>query len=166
MNRLRTRYETAFALTTALLAIGALFAFSRLGLNTRSRDAAPPWRSSAGAAVARGSDERGLVGARAIAATEADYRRFAAEDAAWRRRNAQLPDLFALKRRAMEERVYVLNQSGRRSAAIGELERWTSNYPRDREALLWLARLLRDAGRTNESLARYRQVLSSTERGR
>ena len=165
MNRLRTRYETAFALTTALLAVGALFAFSRLGLTTRSREAAPPWRSSGGAIV-RGSDERGLVGARAIAATEADYRRFAAEDEAWRRRNAQLPDLFVLKRRAMEERVYVLNQSGRRSAAIGELERWTSLYPQDREAVLWLARLLRDAGRTNESLARYRQVLSLSERGR
>jgi Bacterial transcriptional activator domain len=165
MKRLRTRYETAFALTTALLAVGALFAFSGLGLTTRQRTATPPWRSS-GTAITRGSDERGLVGARAIAATEADYRRFAAEDAAWRRRNAQLPDLFVLKRRAMEERVYVLNQSGRRTAAIGELERWTSQHPHDREAVLWLARLLRDAGRTNESLARYRQVLSLGERGR
>jgi hypothetical protein len=165
MNRLRTRYETAFALTTALLAIGALFAFSRLGLNARSRDAGPSWRS-ARTDVVKGSDERGLTGARAIAATEADYRRFAAEDAAWRRRNAQLPDLFVLKRRAMEERVYLLNRSGQRGAAIGELEQWTSRYPEDREAILWLARLLRDAGRTNESLARYRQVLSLSERGR
>jgi hypothetical protein len=165
MNRFRTRYETAFALTTALLAIGALFAFTRLGLDKRSRSASPSWASSR-TAIGKGSDERSLTGARAIAATEADYRRFAAEDAAWRRRNAQLPDLFVLKRRAMEERVYVLNRSGQRGAAIGELERWTARYPHDREAILWLARLLRDAGRTNESLARYRQVLSLSERGR
>jgi hypothetical protein len=163
MNRLRTRYETAFALTAVLLAIGALFAFSQLGPITHSRDRAAPVRASA-ATISRGSDERALVGARAIAATDADYRRFAAEDAAWRRRHAQLPDLFVLKRRAMEERVYVLNKSGQRGIAIGELERWTTLYPHDREAVLWLARLLREAGRTKESLARYRQVLSSTER--
>lgn len=163
MKRLRTRYETAFALTAALLAIGALFAFSRLGLSTRSRDAAAPWRTPM-VAIPKGPNERGLAGARAIAATAADYRRFAAEDAAWRQRHAQMPDLFVLKRRAMEERVYVLNTSGRRTAAIDELERWTNQYPRDREAVLWLARLLRAAGRTNESLAKYRQVLSLSER--
>jgi hypothetical protein len=159
MNRFRTRYETAFALTAAVLAVGALFAFSHLGVASRSSNATPPWRTSPGA-ISRASDERGLTGSRAIAATDADYRRFAAEDAAWRRRHAQLPDLFALKRRALEERVYVLNRSGRRGDAIGELERWASRYPRDREAMLWLARLLREAGRTNESLARYRQVLA------
>jgi hypothetical protein len=59
----------------------------------------------------------------------------------------------------------VHNRSGRRGEAIRELERWTARYPRDREAVLWLARLLRDAGRTNESLARYRQVLSSSGDG-
>ena len=66
-----------------------------------------------------------------------------------------------LRRRAMEEQVYLFSRAGRRAAAIRELEQWTSRYPRDREAVLWLARLLRDAGRTTESLARYRQVLSS-----
>jgi tetratricopeptide (TPR) repeat protein len=165
MNRFRTRYETAFALTAAVLAVGALFAFSQLGLRSRARDATPRWRSSGGV-ITRGSDEHALIGSRAIAATEADYRRFAAEDAAWRRRHAQLPDLFALRRRALEERLYVLNRSGRRGDAIAELERWTSRYPRDREAVLWLARLLREAGRTNESLARYRQVLALGERTR
>jgi hypothetical protein len=159
MSRFRTRYETAFALTTAILAVGALFAFSRLGAVTRRPDKRPPWRVSAGA-IGRASNERALVGARAIAATETDYRPFAAEDAAWRQRHAQLPDLFMLKRRALEERVYVLTRGGRSGDAIRELERWTTTYPRDRGAVLWLARLLRDAGRTNESLARYRQVLA------
>jgi tetratricopeptide (TPR) repeat protein len=165
MSSFRTRYETAFALTAAVLAVGALFAFSQLGRTSRSRKATPPWLSAA-SAITRGSDERALAGARAIAASEADYRRFAAEDAAWRQRHARLPDLFALKRRALEERVYVLNSSGRRGDAIRELEEWTSRYPRDREAVLWLARLLREAGRTNESLARYRQVLALSERPR
>jgi Flp pilus assembly protein TadD len=164
MNRFRTRYETAFALTTGILAAGALFAFSHLGAATR-RNSAVAWRVSAGA-IERSADDRVLVGARAISATDADYRRFAAEDAAWRRRHAQLPDLFALKRRALEERIYVLTRGGRHRDAIGELERWTASYPRDREAVLWLARLLRQAGRTDESLARYRQLLSLSERSR
>ncbi|MDQ3951318.1 MAG: hypothetical protein M3282_13375 [Gemmatimonadota bacterium] len=159
MTRFRTRYETAFALTTAVLAAGALFAFSRLGGASRRGDRSAPWRGST-ATIGRSSDDRALVGARAIAATDADYRRFAAEDAAWRRRHAQLPDLFVLKRRALEERVYVLAGAGRRGEAIEALERWTASYPRDREAVLWLARLLRQAGRTDESLARYRQVLT------
>lgn len=165
MNRLRTRYETAFALTAVVLAAGALLAFSQLGTTWRSRNADPVWMR--GPAVIRpGANERTLSGARAIAATEADYRRFAAEDAAWRLRHAQLPDLFVLKRRAMEERVYALSRSGRRGAAIHELERWTSLYPRDREAVLWLARLLREAGRIDESLTRYRQILVRSERSR
>ena len=161
MIRLRTRYEAAFALTAALLAAGAAFAFSRIGAGAR-RDARPVWRTTP-ATIGRAAGERSLVGARAIAATEADYRRFAAEDAAWRLRNARLPDLFALKRRGLEDRVYVLTRAGRRGDAIRELERWTAQYPRDADAVLWLARLLRQAGRTSESLARYRQALSVSE---
>jgi hypothetical protein len=162
MSRFRTRYEIAFALTTALLAVGALFAFSRLGTISRRVDKREPWRVSTGS-IGRAPNEHALLGARAIAATDEDFRRFAAEDAAWRLRHARLPDLFVLKRRALEERVYVLTRGGRRGDAIRELERWTTTYPRDRGAVLWLARLLRDAGRTNESLVRYRQVLSITD---
>jgi len=164
MNRLRTRYETAFALIAVALAVGALFAFHQLGPSARSRKAPPPWLNARGA-ITRSPDEHSLAGARAIAATEADYRRFAREDAAWRERNARMPDLFLMKRRALEDRVYLLTTAGRRAEAIRELEGWTSRYPRDREAVLWLARLLREAGRTNESLARYRQLLTLSERG-
>ena len=162
MNRLRTRYEIAFALTAATLAGVALFAFSRLA-GSRRNDSTPPWRVANVSSIGRAPNERALVGARAIAATEADYRRFAAEDAAWRRRHAQLPDLFQLKRRALQERVYLLTRAGRRTDAIKELERWTSTYSGDHGAVLWLARLLREAGRTNESLARYRQILARGE---
>lgn len=162
MKRLRTRYETAFALTATFLATGALFAFSRLGTASRASDVLPPWRI-AGVAFADGAPAEEFGGARAIAPTEADYRRFAVEDSAWRRQDARLPDLVALKRRAMSERVYVLNRAGRRGAAIGVLSQWTTGHPRDREALLWLARLFREAGRTDESIATYRQVLSLSE---
>jgi tetratricopeptide (TPR) repeat protein len=161
MTRFGTRYDTAFALTAAFLAVGAAFAFSRIGSSARR---AAPHRIGLAAGAAVGvPDERALVGSRAIAATEADYRRFAAEDAAWRLRSARLPDLFALKRRALEDRIYVLTRSARRAEAIRELERWTARYPNDADAVLWLARLLRDAGRTTESLARYRQALAVSE---
>ena len=162
MTPFRTRYETAFALTAAVLAVGAAFAFSRIGAGARRDSDAAVGRGTP-SAIGRAPDERSLVGARAIAATEGDYRRFAAEDAAWRRRDARLPDLFLLKRRALEDRVYVLTRAGRRAEAIRALERWTAQYPRDAGAVLWLARLLRDAGRTTESLARYRQALSASE---
>lgn len=163
MNRLRTRYEIAFALTALGLAGAALFAFSRIGPAARAPEPTRPWARPL-TAIAREGTESRLSGARAIAATDADYRRFEAEDADWRRRHAQLPDLFVLKRRALEERVFLLNTSGRRGAAIAELERWTSHYPSDRQAVLWLARLLNEAGRTNESLAKYRELLSVSER--
>lgn len=162
MSRFRTRYETAFALTTALLAAGALFAFARLGATSRRADKSSRWRAAAGS-IDHVSTERAFGGARAIAPRAADYEPFAKEDAAWRQRHARLPDLFVLKRRALEEHVYLLTRAGRRGEAIVALEQWTTTYPRDRDAILWLARLLRDAGRTNESLARYRQVLAMTE---
>jgi len=165
VSRLRTRYETAFALTTAVLGVGALFAFSRLGALSRRSEKPMRWGAVA-KAIGRAPDERSLVGAQAIAATDADYQRFATEDAAWRQRHARLPDLLALRRRALEERVYVLTRAGRQREAILELERWTATHPGDRGAVLWLARLLRDAGRTRESLARYRQVISMTDGGR
>ena len=164
-TRRRTRYETAFALTAAILALGALFAFTRLDLVTRSRASPPPWRSASTAPLP-GVDAGLPTGARAIAPTEADYRRFAAEDADWRRLEARLPDLRLMKRQAMQERIHLLTRAGRTNAAIGELSRWTSEYPDDREALLWLARLLRESGRTNEALTTYRRLLTLSERSR
>jgi hypothetical protein len=163
--RRRTRYETAFALTATVLASGALFAFTRLDVVSRARTPAHPWRSSSVAAVP-GSDAGVLTGARAIAPTDSDYRRFAAEDAEWRRVYAQLPDLHRMKRQAMQERIHLLTRAGGTGAAIRELNQWTGEYPNDREALLWLARLLRESGRTNEALAKYRLLLTLSERSR
>lgn len=164
-TRRRTRYETAFALTATVLASGALFAFTQIDLVTRSRAAPHPWRS-ASLAPMPGTSAGVLTGARAIAPTDSDYRRFAAEDAEWRRVHARLPDLRLMKRQAMQERIHLLTRAGRPAAAIGELRQWTGEYPDDREALLWLARLLREAGRTNEALATYRLLLTISERSR
>jgi hypothetical protein len=164
-TRRRARYEMAFALTAALLASGALFAFTRLDRVTRSRAAPHPWRS-AGVAPVPGADLGVPTGARAIAPADSDYRRFAVEDAEWRRLYAQFPDLHRMKRQAMQERIHLLTRAGRSGAAIGELRRWTGEYPSDREALLWLARLLREAGRTNEALATYRVLLTLSDRSR
>lgn len=164
-TRRRTRYETAFALTAAVLASGALFAFTRLDLVTRSRASPHPWRSASVAPVPD-ADAGVLMGARAIAPTDSDYRRFAAEDAEWRSVHARLPDLRLMKRQAMQDRIHRLTLAGRSGAAIQELRQWTGQYQDDREALLWLARLLREAGRTNEALATYRLLLTLSERSR
>ena len=60
----------------------------------------------------------------------------------------------------MQDRVYRLQRVGRRDPAIGELDRWVRDHPRDEDALLSLARLLREAGRTDDALRRYRDALA------
>jgi Flp pilus assembly protein TadD len=60
----------------------------------------------------------------------------------------------------MQDRVYLFTKHGDRAAAIAELEKWTRSNPRDGASLLALARLLNEAGRTDEAVARYRQVLA------
>lgn len=97
-----------------------------------------------------------------------DYARFAAADAAWRRDSARQYTLEELRARgdgrrtdrgAMQDRVFELNGRGDHSGATAVLERWVSAHPSDREALLSLARLLNEQGRTSDAVLRYRQVL-------
>jgi DNA-binding SARP family transcriptional activator len=64
----------------------------------------------------------------------------------------------------MEDKVFRATRAGDRSGAIRELERWVSAHPRDKDGLLSLARLLNEAGRRDESLNRYRQILDLTGR--
>ena len=101
--------------------------------------------------------------------TDADYARFAAADRAWRERNARQYTLAELKARGdgrrspreqMQDRVFQLTRRGQRAQAIAELEHWVAGQPRDAEALLSLARLLNETGRTDSSIARYRQVMA------
>jgi DNA-binding SARP family transcriptional activator len=56
-------------------------------------------------------------------------------------------------------------QADRRAEAIAELERWVGSHPSDSDMLLSLARLLSEAGRSNDAIGRYRQILSLRPRG-
>jgi hypothetical protein len=167
--RHRAPYAVLFAGAVVLLFAGAVASFRVIGTTALS--------SMAADSAARSMDAwpvDSLVGARPVASSRAraDYEKFAAEDAAWRARNARAVSLSELRargdgrrsaRESMEDRVYRLERAGRRASAIAELERWVGTHGHDRDALLSLARLLRDAGRTDDALRRYRQALGDAD---
>lgn len=163
---IRDRYAMLFSLGIVILTAGAAYAYSQLGATPkRTMLVLPP---SSGEPVKVGVD-------RAILPSAEDYRRFAAEDAAWRRKNARLltadeyrarGDWRTPERQALDDRVFALTRRGENAKAIVELERWVARYPRDTEALLDLARLTNQVGRNDESLRWYREVLALKERAR
>ena len=163
---IRDRYATLFAAGIVVLTAGAAYAYSQLGaMPVRPTLVLPP---SSGKPVASGID-------RSIAPSASDYRRFAAEDAAWRRANARLLNLEEYRargdwrtpeRQALDDRVFALTKRGENAKAIAELERWVATHPRDAEALLDLARLTNQVGRNDESLRWYREVLALEGRDR
>lgn len=163
---IRDRYAMLFSLGIVILTTGAAYAYSQLGATPkRTMLVLPP---STGEAVRVGVD-------RAIAPSAEDYRRFAAEDAAWRRKNARLlttdeyrarGDWRTPERQALDDRVFALTKRGENAKAIAELERWVASHPRDTEALLDLARLTNQIGRNDESIRWYREVLALKERAR
>ena len=153
------RYAGSFALLIIALTAGAVVAFDRISVRSLMVLAAP-------VAV-----EPDLVDAPPIfaPASAADYEQFADEDRAWREQHARHYTLAELRargdglrtpRQALEDRVYRHRQRGDRAKAIAELERWITHNPRDQAALLSLARLLTEAGRTEAAVARYRQLLA------
>jgi tetratricopeptide (TPR) repeat protein len=160
------RYAISFALLIIALTAGALVAFDRISAG--SLIPAP----SASAAVDPDPVDVAPIFAPAGAA---DYEPFADEDRAWREQNAPPFTLAELRargdgrrspRQALEDRVYQHRQRGERAKAIVELERWVAANPRDQGALLSLARLLTEAGRTDAAVARYRQLLAIQQAGR
>lgn len=163
---IRDRYAMLFSLGIVILTAGAAYAYNQLGATpTRTMLVLPP---SSGEPVQVGVD-------RAIVPSAEDYRRFAADDAAWRRKNARLltadeyrarGDWRTPERQALDDRVFALTKRGENAKAIAELERWVARYPRDSEALLDLARLTNQVGRNDESLRWYREVLALKERAR
>lgn len=163
---IRDRYAMLFSLGIVILTTGAAYAYSQLGATPkRTMLVLPP---SSGEPVKVGVD-------RAILPSGEDYRRFAAEDAAWRRKNARLltadeyrarGDWRTPERQALDDRVFALTRRGENAKAIVELERWVARYPRDTEALLDLARLTNQVGRNDESIRWYREVLALKERAR
>jgi Flp pilus assembly protein TadD len=154
------RYALSFTLIILLLTAGALTTFRQISASSGGGDTLviPPAR-----------EDELTPEASPLNPTAADYARFERADGEWRAQHARQYSLAELRvrgdgtrsaREAMQDRVYSLTRKGDRARAIAELERWTGSHPRDRDALLWLARLLSEAGRKEASIARYRQILA------
>jgi tetratricopeptide (TPR) repeat protein len=167
VRRRRAPYALLFGLAIIVLLTGAVSTFRVIGASALRSMAAD---SAAAAMMSWPGDAHDVSRADApIVPDRAAYDRFAAEDSAWRARNARVVSVSELRargdgkrtpRETMQDRVYRFQRSGRRESAVGELERWVGDHPRDEEALLSLARLLRETGRTDEALRRYRDALT------
>jgi tetratricopeptide (TPR) repeat protein len=158
----RSRYSWSFAAAALLLTITALTTYRQIsGESLWSAERAPEWMDdSAGVALAR-------------VAPLPDFGTAVADDTAWQREFARHYSLAELRargdgrrtvRQQMQDRVFAHTRAGNRAAAIRELETWVRSNPRDADALLWLARTLNEAGRTGESVRRYRQALAAAGR--
>lgn len=156
------RYAVAFLLAALALTAGAIVTFAHISTTSLAGTALPSPPPAAdtvpGGAVPT-----------PISPTAADYSRYAAADRAWRERHARQYSVEELRERGdgtrsareeMQDRVYLLTKRGDRDGAIDVLERWVRGHRRDDGSLLALARLLNQAGRTNEAVDRYRQVLA------
>lgn len=167
MARMRERYARFFALAIVLVSGGASYAFSRIGDEPppprlpHFRDASPEDSALASSVVP-------------IAPPLEAYERFAAEDAAWRKRHARQLSLSEVQargdwrpreRQALDDRVHALSKRGRHAEAVAVLEQWLDKHPRDEDALLTLARLLSQTNRTDEAAVRYRQLIAMKSGG-
>ena len=155
------RYAVIFALSALALTLGTIASYREISRTAIVRDslALPPADTIGGDAT---------VGP--IMPSRADYAQFDSVDRAWRAEHARRYTLAELRARGdgrrtarelMEDRVFNYSRRGDRARAIAELERWVRSNPRDRQALLSLARLLNESGRTDEAVARYRQLLAA-----
>lgn len=156
------RYPFFFALAVVALTVGTVLAFGRIS---------EPFLVGASPE----EDQEGLNAPPAVSrpgfarASPDDYRGFAEEDRRWRDSSAPQLTLAEIRargdgrrspRQAMQDRVFEHTSRGDNGRAIAELERWLAANPRDEAALLSLARLLAKVGRTDASVARYRELLS------
>lgn len=153
----RFRYTLSFAAAVVLLTLAATATYREISARSMVTDPSD----------IRWPDDT-LPAPVPAAKSEADYAAIAAADEAWRLRNAKAYSLNELRvrgdgkrtpRQAMQDRVFAFTRAGDRPRAIAELERWIDAHPRDGDALVWLARLLNEAGRSKESVKRYRQAL-------
>ena len=160
----RIGYASLFALAVVGLTIGGISAFRHLDSLARAsrQETAPGNWPQDSVPVHRPFSP--------IAATAADYAKFAAEDAEWRKRFAREYTVSELRERGdgrrtardqLQDRVYELTRAGKREQAIKELESWVKRNPGDEAALLWLARLLNESGRSDDAITRYRQLLGN-----
>jgi tetratricopeptide repeat protein len=154
----RARYPLLFTMSVLVLTAATLVSYGRIGGVTRSAKTTGRWPGDS-------APEHAPL----LIPTQADYARFAESDSAWRAQNARQYSVAELRargdgtrsdREVLEDRVYLLTRRGDTKGAVRVLERWVTRHPRDRSALLSLARLLREDGRTDAAVARYRQLLS------
>ena len=154
----RARYPLLFTMAVVVLTAATLVSYGGIGGMTRAAKTIARWPGDS-------APEHPPL----VIPTRADYERFARSDSAWRAQNARQYSVAELRARGdgtrsdrelLEDRVYVLTKRGDTKGAVSALERWVTRHPRDRSALLSLARLLREAGRTDAAVARYRQLLS------
>lgn len=153
-----SRYTWSFAGAVIVLTLAALASFRAISALALGAPTDP-----------RLSWPDDTLGAAKVAAVAPSYAQLAALDDAWRKENARHYTLSELRargdgrrtpRQALQDRVYAHARRGDRGAAIRELERWVASHRNDGDALLWLARLLNEAERKNESVQRYRQALA------
>jgi Flp pilus assembly protein TadD len=162
------RYALVFALSVIALTTGALVTFNHISVTgaavTTADTLAPP--------TADTLPSPGV--ATPLTPTAADYARYAPSDKAWREANAHPYTLTELRARgdgkrtardSVQDRVFTFVKSGQRARAISDLERWVRTHPTDDELLLSLARLLSEAGRSDDAIGRYRQILALHRRG-
>jgi len=154
----RARYPLLFTMSVVVLTAATLVSYGRIGGVARSAKTTGRWPGDS-------APEHPPL----VIPTRADYERFAASDSAWRAQNARQYSVAELRargdgtrsdREVLDDRVYLLTKRGDTRGAVSTLERWVTRHPRDRSALLSLARLLRESGRTDAAVARYRQILS------
>jgi tetratricopeptide repeat protein len=155
------RYPLVFVMSVVVLTGATLVSYRRIG-GTMARSAGPT----------RWPGDSGPEHPQLVIPTRADYDRFAASDSAWRAQNARQYSVAELRargdgtrtdREVLDDRVFTLTKRGDTNGAVRTLEHWVARHPRDRTALLTLARLLRESGRTDAAVARYRQLLSLGE---
>lgn len=156
------RYALAFLLAALALTAGAIATFAHISAVSLASAEAPAAGPTADTVPATGTPTP-------IVPSAADLARYAEADRAWRERYARQYSIAELRargdgkrtpRETMQDRVFTLTRRGDRTGAIVLLERWVSAHPRDRESLLSLARLLNEVGRTNDAVARYREILA------
>lgn len=158
----RFRYSVLFGGLSAVLTVAALASYRAISAIANSQmhdDPTMQWPD----------DTLPTREARISATPLKAYAALAAADASWRGQYAREYTLEELKargdgrrtpRQAMQDRVYRYTRAGDRGRAIWELERWVDANPRDADALLSLARLLNEVGRSKEAIPRYRQALA------
>jgi len=162
------RYEAR-----AALAMGGVIAVAVIGFIGLRTAMAPPARAFP---LTTSVDSFAVRDPEYISPDSATYARFAVADAAWRRKYASDRPLergagrieassngriwHPSPRQALDDSVYKLYKAHRFDDAITALTSWVDRHPRDRDELLKLARLLNEAGRGDQSIDRYRQLLA------